>query len=47
MCVKTGKDLKEGMEKMFSLVLIPYLEQNANTKTGMISEISRMEVGGE
>ncbi len=37
------KDLKEGMEKMFSSVLIPYLEKNANVMTGMISEISRLE----
>jgi hypothetical protein len=27
MSVKTVKDLKEGMEKMFSSVLIPYLEK--------------------
>jgi hypothetical protein len=40
--VKSVKDLKEGMEKMFSSVLIPYLEKNANTMTGLISEISRL-----
>jgi hypothetical protein len=28
---------------MFSSVLIPYLEKNANTMTGLISEISRLE----
>jgi hypothetical protein len=43
MSVKSVKDLKEGMEKMFSSVLIPYLEKNANTMTGLISEISRLE----
>ena len=43
MSVKSVKDLKEGMEKMFSSVLIPYLEKNANVMTGLISEISRLE----
>jgi hypothetical protein len=41
--VKTVKDLKEGMEKMFSSVLIPYLEKNANMMTEMVTEISRLE----
>jgi hypothetical protein len=43
MSVKTVKDLKEGMEKMFSSVLIPYLEKNANVMTEMVTEISRLE----
>ena len=43
MSVKSVKDLKEGMEKMFSSILIPYLEKNANVMTGLISEISRLE----
>jgi hypothetical protein len=43
MSVKSVKDLKEGMEKLFSSVLIPYLEKNANAMTGLISEISRLE----
>ena len=43
MSVKTVKDLKEGMEKMFSSVLIPYLEKNANMMTEMVTEISRLE----
>ena len=43
MSVKSVKDLKEGMEKMFSSVLIPYLEKNTNVMSGLISEISRLE----
>ena len=43
MSVKSVKDLKEGMEKMFSSVLIPYLEKNTNFMSGLISEISRLE----
>jgi hypothetical protein len=43
MNVKSVKDLKEGIEKMFSSVLIPYLEKNANVMTSLISEISRLE----
>jgi hypothetical protein len=40
---KTVKDLKEGMEKMFSSVFIPYLEKNVNLMSNMCSEISSLE----
>jgi len=40
---KSVKDLKEGMERMFSSVFIPYLEKNANLMSNMCSEISRLE----
>jgi hypothetical protein len=40
---KSVKDLKDGMERMFSSVFIPYLEKNANLMSNMCSEIARLE----